>query len=180
MFLFAFPGMGKTTLAQKYRNVVDLELSDIKYDNSSVSHLTKEERKATKRPIKDRNYRQTYIDKALAFEQEGKVVLLALNFLLRMLWTLLVSGLATVHLVIPHPSLRAEYRSRYIQRGNNATFIWQVMTIWYPVLVPLYLLSKCLPNQITVAGSGETLEDHYLILNAHKHPERTRMKQKLS
>ncbi|MFI3071283.1 hypothetical protein ODU35_07725 [Streptococcus suis] len=57
MFLFAFPGMGKTTLAKKWSKVVDLEMSDIKYDNSSVSHLTKEERKSTKRPIKDKQYR---------------------------------------------------------------------------------------------------------------------------
>ena len=47
MFVFAFPGMGKTTLAQKYEEVVDLEMSDIKYDNSSVSHLSREARKST-------------------------------------------------------------------------------------------------------------------------------------
>ena len=58
MFVFAFPGMGKTTLAKTYSEVVDLELSDIKYDNQSVSHLTKEERKSTKRPIKDKNYKK--------------------------------------------------------------------------------------------------------------------------
>lgn len=29
MFVFAFPGMGKTTLARKYSRVVDLEMSDI-------------------------------------------------------------------------------------------------------------------------------------------------------
>lgn len=41
MFVFAFPGMGKTTLAKKNSCVVDLEMSDIKYDNSSVQHLSK-------------------------------------------------------------------------------------------------------------------------------------------
>lgn len=41
MFVFAFPGMGKTTLAKKYNSVVDLEMSDIKYDNSSVQHLSR-------------------------------------------------------------------------------------------------------------------------------------------
>lgn len=29
MFVFAFPGIGKTTLAKKYSRVVDLEMSDI-------------------------------------------------------------------------------------------------------------------------------------------------------
>ncbi|MCQ9223306.1 hypothetical protein NQZ84_09905 [Streptococcus suis] len=64
MFLFAFPGMGKTTLAKKYTDVVDLEMSDIKYDNSSVRHLTKEERKSTKRPLKDKRYKTIYVNKA--------------------------------------------------------------------------------------------------------------------
>ena len=66
MFVFAFPGMGKTTLAQKYEEVVDLEMSDIKYDNSSVSHLSREARKSTKRPIKDKNYKETYIAKGFS------------------------------------------------------------------------------------------------------------------
>ncbi len=43
MLLFVFPGTGKTTLAKKYDTVVDFEMSDIKYDNSSVTHLTEEE-----------------------------------------------------------------------------------------------------------------------------------------
>lgn len=64
MFIFAFPGMGKTTLAKCDSRVVDLEMSDIKYDNSYVSHLAKEERKSVSRPIKDKNYKQIYIQKA--------------------------------------------------------------------------------------------------------------------
>ena len=92
MFVFAFPGMGKTTLAKTYSEVVDLELSDIKYDNQSVSHLTKEERKSTKRPIKDKYYKKNYTDKAFALQEEGKIVLVALNFFLRLWLLMLASG----------------------------------------------------------------------------------------
>ncbi|HEM3881698.1 TPA: hypothetical protein U1U84_002223, partial [Streptococcus suis] len=81
----AFPGMGKTTLAKKYTDVVDLEMSDIKYDNSSVRHLTKEERKSTKRPLKDKRYKTIYVNKGYTLHRQGKTVLVALNFLMRML-----------------------------------------------------------------------------------------------
>ncbi|HFU4217283.1 TPA: hypothetical protein ACGO8M_000660 [Streptococcus suis] len=165
MFVFAFPGMGKTTLAQQSSQIVDLEMSDIKYDNSSVQHLNKEERKSTPRPIKDKNYKKIYVDKAYALHEEGKTVLLAMNFLLRMLLAMLVRGAVPFHIYIPHPSLKEEYRQRYIQRGNNSKFIFEVMTIWYITLVPLYLLSKILPNLMTVTGSGQVLADFEILQN---------------
>lgn len=162
MFLFAFPGMGKTTLAKKYATVVDLELSDIKYDNSSVSHLTREERKSTKRPIKDKNYKKTYISKAFSLHEKGKIVLVALNFLFPILRAFGSMSSVPFHIFIPHPSLRSEYRQRYLDRGNNGRFIFEVMTIWYPTLVPLWLLSKVFPKWITVTKTGETLEDYHI------------------
>ncbi|HEM2547986.1 TPA: hypothetical protein U0431_000756 [Streptococcus suis] len=165
MFIFAFPGMGKTTLAKKYAHVVDLEMSDIKYDNSSVRHLTKEERKSTPRPIKDKNYKNVYVNKAYALHEEGKTVLVALNFLVRMVLTVIVSQGIPFHIYIPHPRLKAEYKQRYIHRGNNNTFIFEVMTIWYLSLLPLYLLSKLCPELITVTQSGEYLEDYYARVN---------------
>lgn len=161
MLLFAFPGMGKTTLAKKYRNVIDLEMSDIKYDNSSVSHLNKEERKSTPRPIKDPRYRQTYIQKAMGLHREGKTVLVALNFLFPLLLVLFSRGELEAQIFIPHPSLRKEYKQRYIQRGNNPRFIREVMFIWYLALVPLWLISKLLPQRIVVTQTGQTLEDYY-------------------
>ncbi|MFX3943924.1 hypothetical protein ACJBXQ_11545, partial [Streptococcus suis] len=72
MFLFAFPGMGKTTLDKKYTDVVDLEMSDIKYDNSSVRHLKKEERKSTKRTLKDKGYKTIYVNKSYNLHIQGK------------------------------------------------------------------------------------------------------------
>ncbi|MDO5079183.1 MAG: hypothetical protein Q4D67_06085 [Streptococcus minor] len=161
MFVFAFPGMGKTTLANSYSEVVDLELSDIKYDNQKVSHLTKEERKSTKRPIKDKPYKKTYTDQAFSLDEQGKTVLVALNFFLRFWFLMLVSGRRNFHIFIPHPSLRREYRERYIKRGNNQRFISEVLLIWYPTTILFWLLSKQIPQVITVTQSQETLEDHY-------------------
>ena len=162
MLLCAFPGMGKTTLAKKYHNVVDLEMSDIKYDNSSVSHLSKEERKSTPRPIKDKHYKQIYIQKAMALHHQGKTVLVALNFLFPLLVECIRQKVREVHIYIPHPRLKREYKKRYIGRGNNRRFIFEVMAIWYPSLVPLWLASKLFPQGITVTQEGQTLEDFYL------------------
>ncbi|MGO0106170.1 hypothetical protein ACTJ5T_03635 [Streptococcus suis] len=171
MLVFAFPGMGKTTLAKKYQNVVDLEMSDIKYDNSSVSHLSKEERKSTPRPIKDKNYKQVYIQRALALHDQGKTVLVALNFLFPLLTELIRRREWDFHIYIPHPSLRKEYHGRYLKRGNNNRFIFEVMAIWYPSLLPLWLLSKLLPQTVTVAQTGQTLEDLYLKARSAISPE---------
>ena len=105
MFIFAFPGMGKTTLAKCDSRVVDLEMSDIKYDNSYVSHLTKEERKSVSRPIKDKNYKQIYIQKATELHQEGKIVLVSLTFLFRMLLTVIIREQVPFHIYIFHTLL---------------------------------------------------------------------------
>ncbi|HHT7803422.1 TPA: hypothetical protein ACT2HZ_001000 [Streptococcus suis] len=180
MFIFAFPGTGKSTLAKQSSAIVDLEMADIKYDNSSVSHLTKEERKSVPRPIKDKGYRQTYIDRAYALEHEGKTVLVAMNFLLRMMVKMFIQHPVSFHIYIPHFSLKEEYRKRYVQRGNNSRFIFEVMFIWYLVLLPFYLLSICLPKCITVLGEGETLSDKIFAKNHRKSNQKTGLAQTIS
>lgn len=180
MFIFAFPGTGKSTLAKQSSAIVDLEMSDIKYDNSSVSYLTKEERKSVPRPIKDKGYRQTYIDRAYALEREGKTVLVAMNFLVRMLAVMLVRGFVPFHIYIPHFSLKEEYRKRYIQRGNNSRFIFEVMFIWYIALIPLYMLAKLFPYWITVTHAGETLEDYCKRENFMEFPRKPKITQTIS
>ncbi|WP_105111077.1 hypothetical protein [Streptococcus suis] len=180
MFIFAFPGTGKSTLARQYPQFVDLEMSEIKYDNTGVQHLSKEERKSVPRPIKDKWYRQTYIRTAYDLEREGMTVLVAMNFLLRMMVKMFIQHPVPFHIYIPHFSLKEEYRKRYIQRGNNSRFIFEVMFIWYLVLLPFYLLSICLPKWITVLGEGETLSDKIFAKNHRKSNQKTGLAQTIS
>ncbi|HFI0064616.1 TPA: hypothetical protein ACGO9Z_000645 [Streptococcus suis] len=180
MFIFAFPGTGKSTLARQYPQFVDLEMSEIKYDNTGVQHLSKEERKSVPRPIKDKWYRQTYIRTAYDLEREGMTVLVAMNFLLRMMVKMFIQHPVPFHIYIPHFSLKEEYRKRYIQRGNNSRFIFEVMFIWYLVLLPFYLLSICLPKCITVLGEGETLSDKIFANNHLKSNQKTGLAQTVS
>ncbi|HFU1091380.1 TPA: hypothetical protein ACGO74_000364 [Streptococcus suis] len=180
MFIFAFPGTGKSTLARQYPQFVDLEMSEIKYDNTGVQHLSKEERKSVPRPIKDKWYRQTYIRTAYDLEREGMTVLVAMNFLLRMMVKMFIQHPVPFHIYIPHFSLKEEYRKRYIQRGNNSRFIFEVMFIWYLVLLPFYLLSICLPKCITVLGEGETLSDKIFAKNHRKSNQKAGLAQTIS
>lgn len=90
-------------------------MSDIKYDNSSVQHLSKEERKSTKRPLKDKRYKTIYVDKAYSLHEDGKVVLVALNFLVRMLVTMIVRGGVLFHIFIPHPFLKRNIANAIFQ-----------------------------------------------------------------
>lgn len=159
MIIFAFPGTGKTTLAHQYTHVVELEISEIKYDNSSVSHLSKEARKAIRRPIKTKNYRKVYVNEALRLHAEGKMVLVALNFLLPVLWGLWKQQDSNFRIYLPQYNLREEYRQRYLKRGNNAKFIREVMWIWGPTVLFFKLLAICFPAYIIFLGSGEFLKD---------------------
>lgn len=160
MLIFAFPGTGKTSLSRKNQRFVDLELSEIKYDNSSVSHLTKEERKAIRRPLACGNYRQVYVEKAMDFVQQGRLVLVALNLFPSLFWHLLWARKIdkSFQIIVPRARLAKEYIKRYQDRGNNRYFIFQVMLVWYPTTWLFGCLSKLFPDIITILKTGETLE----------------------
>ena len=54
IIIAGFAGIGKTTLAKKYKNVIDLESSLYKYDNIGLEGIPVEQRKGTIRnPNKD-------------------------------------------------------------------------------------------------------------------------------
>lgn len=56
-----FSGIGKTTLANKYKNVIDLDAREFAYDDSDIMHIPLEKRKGEKRPANP-NWPQNYID----------------------------------------------------------------------------------------------------------------------
>lgn len=158
MIVFAFPGTGKTTLSKRSTKVVDLELSEIKYDNRSVQKLTKEERKTVRRPLSSPDYRQKYIRQALRHHEQGLLVLVALNMLLPMLWGMRNWPERSLHIFVPHWTLRQEYKQRYQNRGNNRRFIFEVMLVWYPTTIFFWLLSFIFTQHITILKAGENLE----------------------
>lgn len=161
MLIFAFPGTGKTSLAQRYPQVIDLEVSDVKYDTRGLSRRAKEAAKALKRPLKRLDYRQAYREKALALHQAGRPVLVAMTFLPSLLWQLLLAGDWNFLLLMPQFGLRAAYRQRYLGRGNNARFVRQVMLIWWPALLALRTLGLFCLDRVRILSDGQTLTQLY-------------------
>lgn len=159
MIIFAFPGTGKTTLAKSSARAVDLELSEIKYDNSSVQHLTKEQRKAVRRPLASPDYKKDYAQQARHYHEKGYLVLVAINMLLSMLLAMRYWLYSDFHLFVPHWRLRQEYQKRYQERGNNCRFIFEVMLVWYPTTLFFQALSYMFPQKITIMQEGEYLQE---------------------
>lgn len=161
MLIFAFPGTGKTSLSQRYPQIIDLEVSDIKYNNNGLSRLAKEGIKATKRPLSRLDYRQAYRQKALALHEAGRPVLVAMTFLPSLLWQLLLAGDRDFLLLMPQFGLRAAYRQRYLGRGNNARFVRQVMLVWWPALLALRTLGLFCLDRVRILSDGQTLTQLY-------------------
>ena len=62
MVIAGFAGVGKTTLAKKYKNVIDLESSPYKYDHSMYDNIDYEKLKGNKDRTRNANFPQNYID----------------------------------------------------------------------------------------------------------------------
>ena len=73
-----FKAIGKTTLARKYDNVIDLESSDYKYLlDDNLKEFSKEERKGRKDRVKNPEYPMNYINEMISLKNQGKIVLFA-------------------------------------------------------------------------------------------------------
>ena len=62
IILAGFGGVGKTSLAKKYKNVVDLEHSPYKYDYSSVKKEDYEKMKGNPNRVRRKGYPQNYFN----------------------------------------------------------------------------------------------------------------------
>mgnify|MGYP003430686209 CR=1 FL=1 len=55
-----FAGVGKTTLAKKYKNVIDIESSPYKWDYSNIDTTNLENLKGTSNRVKNKNFMREY------------------------------------------------------------------------------------------------------------------------
>lgn len=70
-----FAGIGKTTLANKYKNVIDLESSYYKWDNTGITNISIEKSKGMKNRIKNPNWPQNYYDAIKEASKKYDIVL---------------------------------------------------------------------------------------------------------
>lgn len=120
MIVSAFSGCGKTTLGEKYNNVIDLESSLYKYIfDTNISRAQIEARKATPRK-RNPEYPQNYIKAIEDASKKYDIVLTSCGPLIR---EEMEKRNMEYLLVYPDISCKEEYIQRYINRGNHIDFI---------------------------------------------------------
>jgi hypothetical protein len=129
-----FAGIGKTTAALKYDNVIDLESSQFFFelpDNLTNKHYEKLKGDSS-RPINP-NGLSDYVDAIIQAKDKYDYVLIAM-------FPALIEELNNrnidVQIVLPHIDDIVEYKSRYKNRGNHKHWIDNMIKNWNNYLDP--------------------------------------------
>lgn len=124
MIISAFPGVGKTTLNKKYKNVIDLESSKYKYIfDKEVSELEIEERKAMPRE-KNPDYPNNYLKAIKEAIKKYDIVLTSCGPDIR---NELIMKKMDFIVVYPGVECKEDYKLRYKNRGNHERFVNHVI-----------------------------------------------------
>ena len=153
-----FAGIGKTSLAKKYKNVFDLESTAYKYDNTGSECFNEEQLKGRKRGLNPL-WPQNYINEIKAGMWEYDILLVKSNPDI-----LKIYDKENISYIICYPCREAliEYKQKYIHRGNSAEWIERTINS-YDSKVQQWDEN---PNKKIVLNRGETLEA-YLINNGY-------------
>ncbi len=155
VIIAGFAGVGKTFLAKKYKNVIDLESSRFVYDYSNVPETEYEKMKGTKNRIPNKNFPENYINAIFDSLKKYDVILLWLTPDMLQLYEQ-----HNIKYSICYPSEKAfeSYVERYKSRGNNDEWIQKVCG-YYPKCVA-QLQSNNHPK--IILKENETLESFLL------------------
>lgn len=129
-----FAGIGKTTAALKYDNVIDLESSQFffKLPNNLTNKDYEKLKGDSSRPINP-NGLSDYIDAIIQAKDKYDYVLIAM-------FPALIQELnkrnIDVQIVLPHIDDIVEYKRRYKDRGNNINWIDNMIENWNAFLNP--------------------------------------------
>ncbi len=159
LIIAGFAGIGKTTLAEKYKNCLDLESSLYKYKVNSTKRDDLEKGKGTIRELNDK-WPQNYINAILEAKEKYDVVCVWID-----------PEEALVHYdennidyILCYPSIEAfeEYKDRYLRRGNTKEWIEKVSNYFYN---KAFNQLESMNKQKIVLQRGETLESFLLNQN---------------
>ena len=147
-----FAGIGKTTLAKKYCNVIDIESSPYKYDYSQVDKSDYEKIKGLKTEKLNDEFPQNYINAIVDAQSKYDVVLVWLHPEI-----LDEYDKNNIDYTLCFPTIEAftNYRNNLIKRGNDSGFVDKLVKL-YPKRYQQFKQSS--HKQIELK-EGEMLED---------------------
>lgn len=160
IIIAGFAGIGKTFLAKKYKNVVDLESSRFVYDYTDIPHADYEKLKGTKNRTLNKNFPENYIKAIKESEKKYDVICIWLKLEMLPLYEK-----NKIDYTICYPSEKAfeKYKNLYIQRGNNNGWIQHALEA-YPKYVAALKDNK---HPKIILEENENLEE-YLLKNGYK------------
>jgi len=153
-----FAGIGKTTVATKYKNVYDLESTRYEWDCAEYKDIAVERLKGKER-IKNPLWPQNYIDEIKDKMQEYDILFVKAHPDI-----LEVYDKENIQYVICYPCKQAlgEYKRRYVERGNSAEYMERTINS-YDWKVKRWSEN---PSNKIILGENEVLEV-YLIKNGY-------------
>lgn len=149
MIVSAFAGVGKTTLAQMYKeDVIDLESGNFKWlENDNI-----EESKGNKK-IPNPKYPINYLEAIKKANLEYKVVLISQHDVIRKCLDAVKLDYTVVY---PDINMKEEFIERYKTRGNNDNFINLITSKWESWISDLNLIHN---HKKIVLSKGQYLSD---------------------
>lgn len=150
MVIMAFSGTGKTTVAKKYSNVIDLESSF--YEWEYEEEVDVEAMKGVSSRKNNLAWPNNYILDIKKYYELGKIVLIGMNALIR---EKLKEEQIPYVVVFPSIECKKKYIQKYHNRGNSMEFIKRREAMFEEWIQEFMQL----PQERWILDSNQTLED---------------------
>ncbi len=160
LIIAGFAGIGKTTLAKKYKNVIDLESSLFKWDNTGLEDIPVEKRKGLSTRKENKDWPNNYISE---IKKQSIVYDVVLVWIRPDVLELYDKNDIEYVMCFPDKESLNIYVQRYIERGNNKDYIEGIVNNYDEMINKFMEKDK---KKIVLSGN-ETLED-YLLENNYK------------
>ncbi|MFR7674434.1 MAG: hypothetical protein ACLU02_02275 [Clostridia bacterium] len=148
-----FGAIGKTTLGNKYDNIIDMESGYYQWDNTGFENIPYEQRKGTKERPKNKEWPTNYHHAVLEAQNKYDVVLTSMH------WHLLdFFEENNIEYYLAYPTLDSEkvLEERCYARGNNNVFTDKLkinLYNWNEIIKDYH------PKKLLIIQKNEYLED---------------------
>ncbi len=128
IIIAGFATCGKSVLGKKYNNVIDLESSNYKYNNTNIQNIPVEERKGTKREL-NKEWPNNYYNAIKEAVKKYDVVLVQLK---PEHFDYFDKNDIKYSIAYPNINNWEEVREKCINRGNNENWINRLEQVFIP------------------------------------------------